>query len=116
MSVQQSLFSRVPRTLATARRRRDAALAPVEDRHAAWLALACAYVLDWAWRTHRDRSPWLLEDARAAYEDAGMPPPRTPRNWGAVTKRLQREGHIASAGFAPAKSSNGSPKVAWRVK
>ena len=109
---QPSLFSRVP-TPRAARQQRDQALAKVDP---AWVRLAAAHVASWAWRAHADRSPWLLEDARRAYEDAGLPPPGDGRWWGEVSNRLKREGRIESCGFGRAKSSNLSPKVLWRLR
>lgn len=110
---QASLFSRVPATSARAAARRDVALARVDPR---WLRLAAAWVLAWACRTHGDRSTWLMEEARAAYEDAGLPPPGDGRWWGEVSRTLNREGRIESCGFGRAKSSNLSPKVLWRLR
>lgn len=59
---------------------------------------------------------FLAEEARAWAEDVrGVSPPPDGRAWGHVILKARAEGLIASAGYAPAKSSNGSPKVLWRV-
>lgn len=109
---QPSLFSRVP-TRQQAARRRDAALRQTDP---AWVRLAAAHVTSWAWQAHADRTPWLLEDARRAYEDAGLPAPGDGRWWGEVPRTLKRRGVIEACGYGPAKSSNLSPKVLWRLR
>lgn len=59
---------------------------------------------------------FLAEEARAWAEDVrGVTPPPDARAWGHVMLKAKAEGLIVSAGYAPAKSSNGSPKVLWRV-
>lgn len=109
---QPSLFSRLP-TRQQAARRRDAALRQTDP---AWVRLAAASVTTWAWQTHADRTPWLLEDARRAYEDAGLPAPRDPRWWGEVSQTLRRQGVIVADGWGAACSSNGSAKRRWRLR
>ena len=59
---------------------------------------------------------FLAEDCRRWAEDVrGVTPPPDARAWGHVMLKAKAEGLIVSAGYAPAKSSNGSPKVLWRV-
>lgn len=43
-----------------------------------------------------------------------VPPPPDGRAWGHVMQAARRYGIIEAAGYAPAVSSNGSPKVLWR--
>jgi hypothetical protein len=55
------------------------------------------------------RKPFLIEEAAAKY-------PHTPpdgRAWGAATRLASRRGWIRRVGYAPAASSNGSPKCLW---
>jgi hypothetical protein len=49
-------------------------------------------------------------------EDVGIhvPPGADPRSVGAVLQDARRRGWITPAGYAPANSSNRSPKVRWR--
>jgi hypothetical protein len=44
----------------------------------------------------------------------GYAPPPDARAWGAVIQRAARKGCIVKVGYAPAATSNGSPKVLWR--
>jgi hypothetical protein len=57
--------------------------------------------------------PFLAEDVAAAYIDRGLPPPPDGRAWGSVFQRAARRGVIRRIGYAPARSSNGSPKPLW---
>lgn len=112
MTQQANLFSRIPRTPAIAARRRDRA---IDAAQATWVQTAVTWVRAWAWLHRADHSTWLLEDAREAYEEAGLPAPADGRWWGRVVQRLQRDGVIVAAGYGRARSSNLSPKVAWRL-
>jgi len=58
--------------------------------------------------------PFLIEQARAWAEAQGLPPPPDARSWGAVARRAAAKKRIEKVGFAPAASSNCSPKVQWR--
>lgn len=123
MMVQPDLFDRftrqgtsiVPPTAEElAKRRRDDGIARA-DRHAAandpwWRDRAFRAVAIFA-RTH---SAFLAEDVRQMAEREGLPPPPDGRAWGAVMQRAQRERVIQADGYAPANSSNRSPKVWWR--
>ena len=55
---------------------------------------------------------FTVEDARQL---AGVEAPTDQRAWGAVVNRASRRGLIRRVGFAPARSSNGSPKPVWEV-
>lgn len=55
--------------------------------------------------------PWTMETCRAWCVWAGLPEPTELRAWGAVTQKAIRQGIIRKTGqYAPAASSNGSPK------
>ncbi len=58
--------------------------------------------------------PFLIEEARAWAEKQGLPPPPDARSWGAVARRAAAKHRIEKVGYAPAASSNCSPKVQWR--
>ena len=74
-----------------------------------WSERAMAALLDFV-RSHGD-IPFMAEDVRVMADY--IPPPPDGRAWGAVFQRAARAGHIVKVGYAPAKSSNLSPKVLW---
>ena len=78
----------------------------------AWSTLAYLHFRRYAERNET----FLTEDVRDAALAAGVHEPPDPRAWGAVAMRAARAGLIERAGYAPAKSSNLSPKVLWRSK
>lgn len=55
--------------------------------------------------------PFTIEQAR---EKIAIDPPADLRWWGAVTKTAKREGVLRESGWAPARSSNYSPKRVYR--
>lgn len=61
--------------------------------------------------------PWkhfLAEDVREWAEKRGMvPAPENAKAWGSVMVRAKKEGLIDNRGYAPANSSNRSPKTQW---
>ena len=60
--------------------------------------------------------PFIIEDVRAWAEGLGLiSPPHDSRAWGAVIRRAAGNGLVSKVGFAPAKSSNLSPKVLWQA-
>jgi hypothetical protein len=61
-------------------------------------------------------TPFLGESFRAYASTNGLEDPPDGRAFGAVFKRAAREGVIESVGFAPANSSNRSPKTLWRAR
>lgn len=93
------------------------ALAAAEHAEAesmGWTQQASILFMDYA----RDvvlGQPFLTEDARAYAESKGLPLPPDNRAWGFIAKAMREAGHITFAGYAPAKSSNGSPKNLWRI-
>jgi hypothetical protein len=76
------------------------------DRHVdGWTERAARYLGTYA----SLGDPFLIEQATAKY-------PHTPpdgRAWGAATRMAARRGWIRRVGYAPAASSNGSPKCLW---
>lgn len=77
---------------------------------------------DRAFASVRDRfiifgryTPFTMEEARQWAYALGLDHPAEERAWGSVTQRLVREGVIEPVGYAPAKSSNGSPKRTYRI-
>jgi hypothetical protein len=109
---QPDLFApQTARDIAAARR--DTGIARASD-HArrvdpAWLEKALGYV-----RLHAMvATAFLTEDVRAMAEADGLPDPPDGRAWGAVMRTAKHRGIVRAAGYAPAKSSNLSPKVWW---
>lgn len=56
---------------------------------------------------------FLAEDLRYKAEERLKERPKDPRNWGAVMRMAAKEKLIRRQGYAPARSSNQSPKVLW---
>lgn len=59
---------------------------------------------------------FLVEDARAYAELHGLESPPDSRAWGHIVKTAGRQHLLVSDGYGIAKSSNGSPKVKWKLK
>jgi hypothetical protein len=78
-----------------------------------WSKQAYAYLMQFA-RLHHN--PFLVEDVRAYAEKKGLTPPPDGRAWGHIVQTARRAKQITSCGFGIAKSSNGSPKVLWKLK
>jgi hypothetical protein len=79
-----------------------------------WKARARGYLLEYL-ATRRRGDDFLAEVAREFAEGRGMDAPPDGRAWGAVFQSAAREKLIVKAGYSPARSSNLSPKVLWRV-
>lgn len=95
-----------------ARARRDVGMSrSVNHAGAVWAATAFAFVVRYA-LTHSE--PFMTEDVIRAAASEGLPEPPDRRAFGAIMKKAQREGHIVADGYAPAATSNCSPKVRWR--
>ena len=76
------------------------------DRAYAALTIFCA----------KSKEPFIAEDVRAWAEGLGLiSAPHDARAWGAVMQKACRRGLVSKVGFAPAKSSNLSPKVLWEA-
>lgn len=97
----------------TAMARRDSGI----DRVAAsansaidgWTDIALEKVVSYA----QGHESFLMEDVRAALTE-DFPGPPDARAWGSVTRRAIKEGLIIKDGYAPARSSNLSPKPVWK--
>lgn len=101
--------------IAQARARRDLGMARAADKAerevTGWSEVALAFVR----RFVSDRPhPFLAEDVRAAAKVWGLIEPQNAKAWGPVIKRAERAGVVRACGYAPANSSNRSPKVLWR--
>lgn len=59
---------------------------------------------------------FTMDFARQWLYACGLDIPPEERAWGAVTQKLVRDGIIEPVGYAPAASSNGSPKRTYRLK
>lgn len=77
-----------------------------------WKHRARGYLLEYL-ATHS--GTFLAEVVREFAEGRGMDYPPDGRAWGAVFQSAARESLIVKAGYAPARSSNLSPKVLWRA-
>lgn len=59
---------------------------------------------------------FLAEDVRGWAETMGLvDPPENARAWGSVFRRALSMGMIRRVGYAPARSSNNSPKCLWEA-
>lgn len=75
-----------------------------------WTGQALALLTAFALQVGR---PFLIEEARAYAEVNGLPAPPDARAWGYVARKAYAKKRIDKVGFAPAASSNCSPKVQW---
>lgn len=104
--------------MARALERRDDGMASsaehAERAQPGWSERARAYVqrypIIFGWET-----PFTMEQARQWAYAMGLDRPPEERAWGAVTQKLVRDGIIEPVGYAPAASSNGSPKRTYRL-
>lgn len=83
--------------------------ARAERRLPGWLEIALGYLQAFA----ATRQRFMTEELRAWAIAEGCPAPPNPKAWGAVMQAGRRRGIIRSIGYAPAASSNLSPKVLW---
>lgn len=58
-------------------------------------------------------TPFVWDELRAAIEER-LPEPHDRRAWGAVARMASKLGVVEKVGYAPSKSSHGSPKAHWR--
>jgi hypothetical protein len=95
------------------RSRRDDGMQRAEDHAEAddpgWTESAATYLRFFA--RHAAGQPFLVEDAAAIY-------PYRPANgkaWGPAVRLAVKRGWLTKAGYAPARTSNLSPKCTWRA-
>jgi uncharacterized protein (DUF934 family) len=70
------------------------------------------YVAALAIRKHaKGRKPFRIEEVALSFPDK----PPDGRAWGHAARAAQRYGWIRRVGYAPAASSNGSPKCLWEA-
>lgn len=93
-------------------RRDDGISRAAEHAGDRWQKLARGYLMEFL-AFHR--GPFVAEVAREFAEALGFDHPPDGRAWGAVFQRAAREGLIRKVGYAPARSSNLSPKVQWEA-
>lgn len=98
-----------------ARRARDAGIARVaessEELTPGWQDRALDLLRRYA---HAQVTPFLGEEFRLWAHAHGLEEPHDGRAFGPVFQRAVRLGVIERAGYAPAASSNCSPKPTWR--
>jgi len=88
-----------------------AVAAKADKKNAGWVAAALAKLETFA---QESTGKFTIEQARAAIE-AELPKPHDLRAWGQVTRQARGTGLIVQDGYAPAASSNGSPKPLYRA-
>ena len=82
-----------------------------ERRNPGWVAEAYSAFVAYA-KTAGAVRAFTTEDVRTA---TNVPPAPDARAWGSIAQRLKREGKIVACGFRGVVSSNGSPKVLWKL-
>lgn len=99
-----------------ATRRRDVGIAAsvkhADQVSADWSARASVHLLDYA---RRAGGSFLAEQVREYAHAEGLEYPPDGRAWGAVLSRAAKARVIRPIGYAPARSSNRSPKVLWEL-
>lgn len=78
---------------------------------AGWKRRAHGYLLEFLCSR---KESFLTEDVREFSERKGLDAPPDGRAWGAIMRAAAKEKIITKIGYAPAKSSNLSPKVLWK--
>jgi hypothetical protein len=90
--------------------RRDLGIARAQRKAGdGWTEDAAAYLRHYAGNCHGQ--PFLVEDAISVYHG---PQPKNLKAWGAATQLAARRRWIVKVGYAPARTSNCSPKCTWR--
>ena len=113
---QPNLFDSVLPSAAEAGDRRDEGIARAADRnerrHAGWQHEALGHLATFlSWQGDRT---FLAEEVREYAVSAGLVLPTDGRAWGALMQLAKRLEWIVAVGYAPARSSNLSPKVLWQ--
>lgn len=97
--------------------RRDVGMARAVDHadrvDAQWSDRAYGYLFDFCRLTKQEGERFVIEDVRVWAAGQGFNEATDGRAWGAVIRRAASNGLIQKVGYAPAKSSNMSPKCAW---
>lgn len=62
--------------------------------------------------TKRATKPFTIEEARTSVQKR-IPAPPEQRWWGEIAQNFIKRGLIKAVGYAPARSSNGSPKPVY---
>lgn len=62
------------------------------------------------------RAPFTIESFRWWAEARGLEHPPESRAYGGITQRAMKRGVIVRVGYAPAASSNGSPKATYACR
>lgn len=91
--------------------RRDVGISRVREAAGhEWVEIAATYLREYARRSYGQ--PFLIEDAADVFTG---PRPPNPKAWGPAVLTASKRGWIRKAGYAPARSSNLSPKCLWRA-
>jgi hypothetical protein len=106
-------------TRSEAAARRDTGMAQAIEKadrdQEGWSDAALACVRSFC-RAHGHGHQFLTEDVRLYGETLELvEKPENERAWGAVMRMAATDGIIRKVGFAPARSSNLSPKVLWEA-
>lgn len=112
--IEQQEFFVLPSSRIRAEHQRDSGIKRAGD-HAdqvepAWKDRAAEMIREYALINDR----FLIEDVLHYARQRWLTEPPDARAWGAATKRAKALGYIEACGYAPANTSNRSPKVLWR--
>jgi len=95
--------------------RRDEGMARAQEHAEAdqpgWTEAAATFLRDYAQTV---AGPFLVEQARIASKHR-VAIPENAKAWGPAAVLAVKRGWIVKAGYAAARSSNGSPKCQWRT-
>lgn len=101
-----------------AQERRDVGIERAEDHANAveegWSEAAYSHLFDFCKTVRESKRRFIVEEVRAYALERGFTC-ASERAWGAVIQRAARRGLIVKIGYAPAKSSNLSPKCQWEA-
>ncbi len=92
---------------------KSAVATPAAELNDEWMDKAFSAVCEFA-NTHIGEEH-LAEEIRAFAQLRGVPAIKDSRAWGPILKKAEKNEVIEHAGYAPTVSSNGSPKVLWRM-
>lgn len=103
--------------MADALRARDDGIASSAEHAEAdapgWQEMAMGWLRGWVYGAPDD--PFTIEEFRLKMASIDAPQPPDLRSYGALTRRAIREKLIEPVGYAPAISSNLSPKRTYRM-